>query len=200
MQSSPTPSPCRPCPRRTGVGLSFPVLLCSPRRTTKSRSILRRRKRRARFSSNCTATTPSKAAPQPSSGCCQPRDRSTKRSSSPQGLNDWSEVGFYVFTEEHNGTGIQWVGDHIRPRVRVPPELALAGGRQRVERDRLCARGLCESNLGLADHAHRRQDRRQVVLVGQHHNGLGNPPDCPSAGNAAVRGELLLPRCYRRMA
>jgi len=38
-----------------------------------------------------------------------------------QGLNNWSEVGFYVFTEEHNGTGVQWVGDHIRPRVRVPP-------------------------------------------------------------------------------
>jgi hypothetical protein len=38
-----------------------------------------------------------------------------------QGINNWSEVGFYVFTEEHNGTGIQWVGDHIRPRVRVPP-------------------------------------------------------------------------------
>lgn len=38
-----------------------------------------------------------------------------------QGINDWSEVGFYVFTEEKNGTGVQWVGDHIRPRVRVPP-------------------------------------------------------------------------------
>ena len=37
-----------------------------------------------------------------------------------QGLSDWAEVGFYIFTEEHNGTGVQWVGDHIRPRVRVP--------------------------------------------------------------------------------
>jgi len=36
------------------------------------------------------------------------------------GINDWSEVGFYVFTEEQNGSGVQWVGDHIRPRVRVP--------------------------------------------------------------------------------
>ncbi len=32
-----------------------------------------------------------------------------------------SEVGFYVFPEEHDGTGVQWVGDHIRPRVRIPP-------------------------------------------------------------------------------
>lgn len=32
-----------------------------------------------------------------------------------QGIPKWSEVGFYVFTEEHNGTGVQWVGDHIRP-------------------------------------------------------------------------------------
>lgn len=36
------------------------------------------------------------------------------------GLNSWSEVGFYVFTSEQNGEGTQWVGDHIRPRVRVP--------------------------------------------------------------------------------
>jgi hypothetical protein len=38
-----------------------------------------------------------------------------------EGITDWSEVGFYIFTAEKNGTGVQWVGDHIRPRVRVPP-------------------------------------------------------------------------------
>ncbi len=37
-----------------------------------------------------------------------------------QGVNDWFEVGFYVFTSIQNGHGFQWVGDHIRPRVRVP--------------------------------------------------------------------------------
>jgi hypothetical protein len=37
-----------------------------------------------------------------------------------QGITDWSEVGFYIFTSEQNGHGVQWVGDHIRPRVRVP--------------------------------------------------------------------------------
>ena len=37
-----------------------------------------------------------------------------------QGINRWAEVGFYFFTSEQSGTGIQWVGDHIRPRVRVP--------------------------------------------------------------------------------
>jgi hypothetical protein len=37
-----------------------------------------------------------------------------------QGLTDWSEVGFYIFTSEQDGRGVQWVGDHIRPRVRVP--------------------------------------------------------------------------------
>src|SRR5260370_1217949 len=37
-----------------------------------------------------------------------------------QGLNDWSELGFYFFTSEQSGLGAQWVGDHIRPRVRVP--------------------------------------------------------------------------------
>lgn len=37
-----------------------------------------------------------------------------------QGVNSWSEVGFYIFTSEQSGTGVQWVGDHLRPRVRVP--------------------------------------------------------------------------------
>jgi hypothetical protein len=37
-----------------------------------------------------------------------------------EGLTSWSEVGFYVFTSEQDGRGVQWVGDHIRPRVRVP--------------------------------------------------------------------------------
>jgi hypothetical protein len=37
-----------------------------------------------------------------------------------QGLTSWSEVGFYIFTSEQNGHGVQWVGNHIHPRVRVP--------------------------------------------------------------------------------
>jgi hypothetical protein len=37
-----------------------------------------------------------------------------------QGLTNWSEVGFYVFSSWQDGHGVQWVGDHIRPRVRVP--------------------------------------------------------------------------------
>jgi hypothetical protein len=37
-----------------------------------------------------------------------------------EGITNWSEVGFYIFTEEGNGNGVQWVGDHIRPRVRAP--------------------------------------------------------------------------------
>ena len=38
-----------------------------------------------------------------------------------QGITSWSEVGFYIFTSARGGgQGWQWVGDHIRPRVRVP--------------------------------------------------------------------------------
>ena len=36
------------------------------------------------------------------------------------GFNDWFETGFYVFTAAQSGYGWQWVGDHLRPRVRVP--------------------------------------------------------------------------------
>ncbi|HEX3471352.1 MAG TPA: hypothetical protein VHT28_09220 [Silvibacterium sp.] len=37
-----------------------------------------------------------------------------------QGITSWSEVGFYIFTSSRSGQGVQWVGDHIRPRVRAP--------------------------------------------------------------------------------
>lgn len=37
-----------------------------------------------------------------------------------QGLTSWSEVGFYIFTSAREENGWQWVGDHIRPRVRAP--------------------------------------------------------------------------------
>lgn len=36
------------------------------------------------------------------------------------GVNDCFEVGFYIFTSEQDGHGVQWVGDHIRPRIKVP--------------------------------------------------------------------------------
>ena len=36
------------------------------------------------------------------------------------GFTDWFETGFYIFTAERSGMGVQWVGDHIRPRVRIP--------------------------------------------------------------------------------
>jgi hypothetical protein len=36
------------------------------------------------------------------------------------GFTGWFELGFYIFTSARSGQGWQWVGDHIRPRVRVP--------------------------------------------------------------------------------
>ncbi len=36
------------------------------------------------------------------------------------GFNDWFETGFYIFTSADARYGYNWVGDHIRPRVRVP--------------------------------------------------------------------------------
>ncbi len=38
------------------------------------------------------------------------------------GITSWSELGFYLFTSAESGYGVQWVGDHIRPRVRAPEE------------------------------------------------------------------------------
>jgi hypothetical protein len=36
------------------------------------------------------------------------------------GWTPWFETGFYIFTSINGNDGWQWVGDHIRPRVRVP--------------------------------------------------------------------------------
>jgi hypothetical protein len=36
------------------------------------------------------------------------------------GFNKWFETGFYVFTSVQSSNGWQWVGSHVRPRVRVP--------------------------------------------------------------------------------
>jgi hypothetical protein len=37
-----------------------------------------------------------------------------------QGFTSWFETCFYVFMSYRAGEGHQWVGDHIRPRVRIP--------------------------------------------------------------------------------
>jgi hypothetical protein len=37
-----------------------------------------------------------------------------------QGWTDWFETGFYIFTSARPGDGWDWVGDHIRPRFRIP--------------------------------------------------------------------------------
>jgi hypothetical protein len=36
------------------------------------------------------------------------------------GFNNWFETGFYIFTSYNPGYGYGWVGDHIRPRARIP--------------------------------------------------------------------------------
>ena len=40
------------------------------------------------------------------------------------GFTPWFETGFYIFTSAQQGYGWSWVGDHIRPRFRIPPEWA----------------------------------------------------------------------------
>ena len=36
------------------------------------------------------------------------------------GFSSWFETGFYIFTSLRSGQGWDWVGDHIRPRFRIP--------------------------------------------------------------------------------
>jgi len=45
-----------------------------------------------------------------------------------QGITPWFETGFYVFTSIQPDTTWEWVGDHIRPRVRAPESWELPVG------------------------------------------------------------------------
>jgi hypothetical protein len=38
------------------------------------------------------------------------------------GFTPWFEIGWYIFAAVPSGGGLQWVGDHIRPRVRAPED------------------------------------------------------------------------------
>ena len=55
-----------------------------------------------------------------------------------QGITDWFETGFYIFTS-YNPTpgGYGWVGDHIRPPCSRTGKLASAGGAEPFGRIRL---------------------------------------------------------------
>ncbi len=44
------------------------------------------------------------------------------------GWTNWFETGFYFFTYAHSGYGWQYVGSHIRPRVRAPDSWHLPVG------------------------------------------------------------------------
>jgi hypothetical protein len=44
------------------------------------------------------------------------------------GFTDWFEIGFYTFTSIQPREGWEWVGNHLRPRVRVPESWGLPVG------------------------------------------------------------------------
>lgn len=44
------------------------------------------------------------------------------------GFTDWFEVGFYTFTSIQRHEGWEWVGNHLRPRVRIPEAWGLPVG------------------------------------------------------------------------
>jgi hypothetical protein len=44
------------------------------------------------------------------------------------GFTDWFELGFYIFSSENPGNGLNFVATHIRPRVRAPESWGLPVG------------------------------------------------------------------------
>lgn len=112
-----------------------------------------------------------------------------------EGINDWSEVGFYIFTAEQSGHGVQWVGDHIRPPSANPSSLALARGSELVERIWLCQTSIFQSHLVLAVHADCGPDHWALVLVGEWNDGLECPCRSRSCRLNSPTKAGLLSRC-----
>lgn len=56
-----------------------------------------------------------------------------------QGVTDWFETGFYIFTSIQSDGGWQWVGRSHPPTLPHTGVVALAGRGEFVERDRLPA-------------------------------------------------------------
>ena len=83
-----------------------------------------------------------------------------------EGLADWSEVGFYVFTSEQDGHG-DAVGRAIPPPHQGTGFVGLAGGRQRLHRNRVPARRIFTGHVDLGDPSHHRQGHRPLVLRDQ---------------------------------
>ena len=151
----------------------------APRATTRSRSTAPIPSPPETSWSSCTPTSPSRARRTLIDGVYPTNHQEHETIELTEGLNDWSEVGFYIFTSEQDGHGVQWVGDHIRPARARARFLALAGRRRALHRDRLPARRLLARHLDVGDAPHRRQDPRPLVLRRQ-----------PGAG-----AHLAWPRC-----
>ena len=69
---------------------------------------------------NCTRTSPPNGSKTVEDGVLPSNHAQHETLEITQGFNSWFETGFYVFTSIQPDGGWQWVGDHIRPRVRVP--------------------------------------------------------------------------------
>ncbi len=69
---------------------------------------------------NCTITSRCRAAEAPLDGVYGTEHDWHETIEITQGINEWLEVGFYIFMSANTRYGYQWVGDHIRPRVRAP--------------------------------------------------------------------------------
>jgi hypothetical protein len=71
---------------------------------------------------SCTAILPSKAQRLRKTACTPTSHQLTETIEITHGFTEWFDTGFYIFTSAHSGQRIDWVGGHIRPRVRIPPK------------------------------------------------------------------------------
>ena len=89
------------------------------------------------------------------------------------GFTTWFETGFYIFTSARSGDGWDWVGDHIRPRFRVPPSwhwpvgVSVSNEIEKADHGHQQHHGLSAGvvHLYLCEHGQRHRGNRAVDLL-----------------------------------
>ncbi len=135
-----------------------------PKATTRFRSTALRPWRPAPPWSSCTPTSPPTASATSSTASSPPITPSTKPSKSRRASTTGQRSASTSLPASAADTGSQWVGDHIRPRVRVPESWHWPVGVEPLHGGRLSARRLLARHLDVGDSPHRRQAEGPLVL------------------------------------
>ena len=170
---------------------SVPFAQSAPRRITRSRSIPPRPPRRTPRSSNSIATSPARVDGavtfSVTKQCEYPtNDQLHETLEITHGFSTSSKSAMYFFTSAAPGQGRQYVGSHIRPRIRAPEEWDLPVGLSLSTEFGFVKDGYDEGPVEHGVPSDHRQKNGRVLLGGESDGRL--VVQGPGGGNEESRG------------